>query len=105
MVASCPYGCQLLDVPGEGCTCGIAALRNPEAELMHLGRPDDIVYAIGEVALWGRIIEGSRGFRASRAYPLRVFLHYAEPDLAPRIHEAYGIPTQLTDFIGPIERN
>ena len=103
MVAKCPYGCSPLDVPGDGCTCGIGAARG-SVGLLHLGRPGDIVYAIGEVALWGKVVEGSRGWRAARAYPMRVYLHYAEPDLAPRIHEAYGVPTHLADFLQPIER-
>jgi hypothetical protein len=33
-----------------------------------------VARVLGRVALWGTVIECERGFRASRAYPTRVYL-------------------------------
>ena len=47
--------------PGAGCTCGIWALKVPPTGGL-----------IGEVALWGRVIEHRIGYRAEYAYPIRL---------------------------------
>jgi len=50
------------DVPGENCNCGIYSLKSPELDLVSY-HPD----IIGEVIVWGKIVEGERGYRSSRA--------------------------------------
>ena len=57
--------------PRRGCSCGVYAAANPE-ELAGLGRIAGA--AIGQVSLWGRIAEHSRGYRAGAAYPARLRL-------------------------------
>jgi hypothetical protein len=57
--------------PGRGCSCGIYAAAEPE-ELAGLGRIAGAV--VGQVSLWGRIAEHSRGYRAEVAYPARLRL-------------------------------
>lgn len=49
----------------EGCSCGIYALRTPEAviQYFHSGGID----VIGRVFLYGRVIEGDLGYRAEKA--------------------------------------
>ena len=59
-VAHCPCGC--IVVPSEGCSCGIYSLKSPEPDLAHY-HPD----IIGQVLIWGRVIEGELGFRSSHA--------------------------------------
>jgi hypothetical protein len=59
------------DAPGRGCSCGIYAAAEPE-ELAGLGRIAGA--AVGQVSLWGRIAEHSRGYRAEVAYPARLRL-------------------------------
>jgi hypothetical protein len=48
-------------IPVLECTCGIYASRDP------MTPPHRRVWATGLVRLWGRVIEGEKGFRASRA--------------------------------------
>jgi len=47
--------------PALDCTCGLYASRTP------MSPPHRRVWATGRVRLWGRVIEGTRGFRAQRA--------------------------------------
>lgn len=46
----------------ENCTCGFYALKEPDPELVTY-HPD----IIGQVFLWGKVIEGERGVRAKKA--------------------------------------
>lgn len=56
--------------PEPGCTCGIHAMKDP-ARLARAGRSAAVV---GRVAMWGRVIEHTKGYRAERAYPSRLAL-------------------------------
>jgi hypothetical protein len=61
--------------PAADCECGIYA-----AALEHVGRYvaeapcDGVARVLGKVALWGTVIECERGYRASRAYPTRIYV-------------------------------
>jgi hypothetical protein len=61
--------------PDVRCECGIYA-----AALEHVGRyvadaPCGVVpRVLGQVALWGTVVECERGFRASHAYPKRIYV-------------------------------
>jgi hypothetical protein len=57
--------------PGRACSCGVYAAAEPE-ELAGLGRIAGAV--VGQVSLWGRIAQHSRGYRAEVAYPARLRL-------------------------------
>ena len=59
------------DAPGARCSCGVYAAADPD-ELARLGRIAGA--AIGQVSLWGRLVEHSRGYRAAAAYPTRIRL-------------------------------
>lgn len=68
--------------PHEGCDCGFYALRDRTAIVAHgfagaTARPQVTVSAVCEVALFGEVLEGSRGFRASAQQVLSVGL---DPD-------------------------
>ena len=56
--------------PDEGCTCGWHAVRDAST----LVRPGGPAAVVGQVSLWGRVIEHARGFRAEHAYPARLRL-------------------------------
>jgi hypothetical protein len=58
-------------VPSERCTCGVYAATHP-ADVARLGRIAGA--AVGEVSLWGSVVEHSRGVRGARAYPARLRL-------------------------------
>jgi hypothetical protein len=56
--------------PEPGCTCGVHAIKDP-ARLARSGRTAAVV---GRVAMWGRVIEHTKGYRAEFAYPSRLRL-------------------------------
>jgi hypothetical protein len=56
--------------PDRGCTCGWHAVADPTT----LVRPGGPAAVIGQVSLWGRVIEHAHGWRAEFAYPARLRL-------------------------------
>ena len=56
--------------PEPGCTCGIHAMKDP-ARLRRASRAAGVV---GTIAMWGRVIEHTKGYRAEFAYPARLRL-------------------------------
>jgi hypothetical protein len=92
--------------PQRGCNCGIyagATVAQAEPYLdgySHLSGGAPVV--LGRVALWGTVVEGAGGWRASHAYPHELFvLGRREPradadDLAAALAE-YGVPVEVLD--------
>jgi hypothetical protein len=67
-------------VPGAECNCGFHAARDPVDALSYArGRdePGTLCRILGEVVLWGHVLETESGWRASHAYPRRIYV----PDL------------------------
>ena len=63
--------------PALDCACGVYALRDPEGLRRYLvGRDDRWVVGrvLGQVELWGEVIEGEFGWRAQYARPRRLAL-------------------------------
>jgi hypothetical protein len=63
--------------PALGCRCGIYGVQTVSAARQYLDcapfpHRDDRV--IGRVALWGDVVEGTLGWRASYAYPVELFV-------------------------------
>lgn len=95
------------DVPVWRCSCGIYAAQDPDlaAEYLYLHsdvrQPRVIYRAIGLVSLWGSVVAGDTGWRASHAYPNRLFLPRSQrPADAETIRAGladYGIPIDLLD--------
>jgi hypothetical protein len=56
--------------PEPGCTCGLHAMKDPT----RLARGARFAGVIGRVAMWGRVIEHTKGWRAEFAYPSRLRL-------------------------------
>ena len=57
--------------------------------------------AVGRVALWGDVVEGSRGWRAARGYPAELWLPQA--DLRRQtVAELEGIAVELADYGVPV---
>jgi hypothetical protein len=106
------------EAPQLGCECGIYAaatltqLRTYLADGLH-----GLSRVLGQVALWGTVVECERGYRASHAYPTRLFV----PDDAGKPWRvspseialalcAYGVPVetmsapaaQAPDVLAPI---
>lgn len=100
LVAHCPHHTYRHPI-SERCTCGIYAAHRREDVVAHLVRPPIRIPArlvVGEVAMWGRVIEGERGLRATHAYPRRLWL--LDEDDLPRADlltphlAAYGVPVE-----------
>lgn len=60
-----------LQVPVESCTCGIYAAKEVWLAMQYHGNN----CVIGQVYLWGKIIEGRDGWRAEYAYPKRLYFY------------------------------
>ena len=65
------------EAPDLDCRCGVYGVRSVAAARSYLETPpllcrDDRV--IGRVALWGNVVEGPFGWRASHAYPVELYL-------------------------------
>jgi hypothetical protein len=78
--------------PSSDCACGFHAARDPADALSYLkGRnePSTVCRILGEVALWGRLVQTETGWRAAAAYPVRLYV----PDEALAEPLAvYGVP-------------
>jgi len=93
------------DAPEEACDCGIYAADLEEASrYLYDSLPDALARVVGQVSLWGVVVECERGLRASRAYPGSLYVSRgtsrdpdAVDDLAAGL-ERYGVPVEvLTD--------
>lgn len=66
--------------------------------------PDYIHRVVGQVSLWGRVVDCSQGYRAASAYPARLWIPTRRPGGQPVDVEAialdlldYGVPVDLID--------
>jgi hypothetical protein len=106
------------EAPAPGCQCGVygavdaARARQyfvanwAEADGLPQRRLDDdyVPRAVGHVQLWGRVIECTQGYRASHAYPGKIWLPARRPDGVPFDVESvafdlldYGVSVELLD--------
>jgi hypothetical protein len=79
-------------VPGPSCNCGFHAASDVADALSYLrGRdePATVCRILGEVELWGHVIETEGGWRASHAHPVRL---YVADDALARALTPYGVP-------------
>lgn len=105
-------------VPDERCGCGIYASRTPGRAAAYLSRffkqRDGVLHrVIGCVSLWGSMVECESGWRASHAYPARIYvpaprerrLPFVPRSIRPCLRAEgialgladYGVPVELTD--------
>lgn len=104
--------------PVASCQCGVYAALSAERARQYFvaswaevdGAPspalpaDYVPRAIGEVNLWGRVLECAQGYRATYAYPSRIFLPARRPDGGAYDVETpalglldYGVPVEVID--------
>ncbi len=76
LVASCHHTPVPHPAPWRGCRCGIYGARRWEDAAYYTSLPSqaDQTVAIGLVELWGSVVEGDAGWRASHASPSRIVL-------------------------------
>jgi hypothetical protein len=54
---------------------------------------------VGQLANWGRVIEGSQGWRAEFAYPAVMFIPFEAWRLRRPLMRAYGVPVKLLNLL------
>jgi hypothetical protein len=87
LVASC--GSRDHTPPGVGCGCGLYAVADPG--VLEWGPSEHEV--LGAVALWGQVVEGTRGWRASHGYPRFVVTGPAiATEQRAALARRYGVP-------------
>jgi hypothetical protein len=94
--------------PGGNCACGIYAAREPEEAASYLeGRSWadglSIHRVIGTVALWGRVVECTRGWRGSFAYPKKIFVPPTRAPFWLKAERVEEIALDLGDYQVQIE--
>ncbi len=80
------------ETPGLECGCGFHAARDPVDAFSYLRGRDEaatVCRILGEVALWGRVVETEAGWRAAVAYPVRL---YVPDDAFARALAVYDVP-------------
>ena len=89
-------------VPDPACQCGIYATALHELEPLLAEAPWETgARVLGEVNLWGDVIECERGWRASRAYPVRLYVPVRD-GRRPRLTQE-EIADSLADYRVPVE--
>jgi hypothetical protein len=83
--------------PELSCSCGFHATHDPVDALTYLRGRDDartLCRVLGEVALSGRLVETEAGWRASHAYPARLYV--SDAALA-EVLAVYGVPVSSVE--------
>ena len=91
--------------PREGCTCGFYSAKTLEHLVSMSYHHYDadrngMFHVVGRVANWGKVIEGSQGWRTQFAYPLELFVPYEAWRLVEPLSRLYGVPAALKDTLG-----
>ncbi len=100
--------------PSPGCGCGIYGSCEPARATAYMSRffkhREDVVHrVIGTVSLWGEVVECESGWRASRAYPRRIFVPLARGrrlslrGLRHPALPAVEIALELADYDVPVD--
>jgi len=80
--------------------CGLYSAKTRE-HLVSMGYQryqDDSFHVMGEVWLWGHVVEGSQGWRAQFGYCKHLYLPFEAWHLAKGLREAYGVPVTLSNL-------
>ncbi len=98
------------EVPDEGCSCGLYSAKTYEHLMgMSYHRYDaeryGLFHVVGRVKLWGKVIEGSQGWRAAIGYPDQLWVPFEAWELVEPLAETYGVPVSLKNFLSdPLKR-
>lgn len=90
------------EAPWPNCLCGVWATRervDSEREMLQGGSG---LYAMGEVYLWGRVLEFERGWRARYAYPKSLILLGGDEAKADELRRLYGVPVTCGPHLAPL---
>ena len=92
--------------PHESCTCGLYSAKTREHLLSMSYHFYDLeaglLTVIGTVSLWGKVIEGTQGWRAQFGYPRELFLPFEAYGHAEPLREEYGVKVTLANTLASI---
>lgn len=91
--------------PEEACSCGLYAAKDLDHLMsMNYHRYDaearGMFHVIGRVRLWGKVIEGTQGWRAQYGYPDHLYVPFEAWHLMEPLKETYGVEVSLKNFLG-----
>ena len=78
--------------PGESCSCGIYAAKRIDLAMSYFSGPQCV---IGEVYMWGKIIEGTEGWRSQYAYPKTLYFQTLQPSLL----DFFGLDRDFPNYL------
>jgi hypothetical protein len=96
------------DVPGETHSCGFYSAKTLD-HLREMGyqrydEEGERVCVVGRLANWGKVIEGTQGWRAEYAYPAMLYVPFEAWKLAMPLSRAYGVPVRLLNLLDPTKQ-
>jgi len=100
MIAECAQH-STEEIPAQAHTCGLYAAKTREHLLSmtyHRYESDENVI-IGEVAMCGRVIPGTQGWRAQRARVHKLYVPYEKWRLVKPLSEVYGVEVELANTL------
>lgn len=91
-------------IPNSNCTCGIYSANSFEQLTRHLPyaqyRSSKQQKVIGQVALSGKIIEGTQGYKAERARIAHLYFPHIQWKLAQQISKQYNVEFDFLNWLG-----
>jgi hypothetical protein len=104
-VAKCPKPKATHECPGDNCTCGLYAAKTLEHLIGEMGyaqydMDSGVVAVVGKVKMWGKVVEGSLGWRAGYAYPAAFYLPFEAWRFMEPLQNEYGADVELANTIG-----
>jgi hypothetical protein len=92
-------------LPGENCSCGFYCAKDVK-HLLSMGAnyaDYDIrggqIKVVGKVALWGKVVEGTQGYRSAKAYPVSLYVPFEAAHIAKPLADGYGCRVAPMNFL------
>lgn len=89
------------EAPWPSCHCGFWAFHKRESVertlFEEVGYGGEIGKVIGQVALWGRVLESTKGFRGEYAYPQTLQFVEIDDKIAKEVADTYGVPYSIVE--------
>lgn len=79
------------EAPHPDCRCGLWAVRDRGIAQAKVSRGG----VFGRVAMWGRVLEFKKGYRAQYAYPVEIYGDTRNEEVVRQLGELYGVPVRI----------
>jgi hypothetical protein len=98
------HTCKGVTIPNEHCTCGFYSAKtydHLQSMTYHLydAEANGMFHIAGRVANWGKVVEGTQGWRSEFSYPLELFVPFEAWRLCTPLESLYGVPSQLKNTL------